>query len=344
MAAAGRPRGSPAARRLGGARASRSRAGRSTTRSGGISGSSSRHAGGRRSRTRSTISIRTRSTAFARVRELGLRVGIVGNQTAALEAWARESALPADVISSSASLGVRKPDPAFFERVVELMGCERRGDRLRRRSSRQRRPARGRGRARRDPRASRPVGPAAANSARGGARARRSCLAARRVSLASVSELRVGIGYDAHALEEGVPLVLGGVPFDYPRGLAGHSDGDVVAHALIDAHPRRREPRRHRLAVPVRRRAVPRRVVARPPAGRLRRRARGRLGARERGLRSRGRGAAHRRRPRGDGRAAGRRARRAAGNVSVRATTTDGLGFTGSGEGLAAHAVALLRR
>jgi 2-C-methyl-D-erythritol 2,4-cyclodiphosphate synthase len=48
-------------------------------------------------------------------------------------------------------------------------------------------------------------------------------------------ELRVGIGYDAHALEEGVPLVLGGVPFEHPRGLAGHSDGDVVAHALIDA-------------------------------------------------------------------------------------------------------------
>ena len=58
-----------------------------------------------------------------RVRALGLRVGIVGNQTEALEAWARDAALPADVISSSASLGVRKPDPVFFEKVVELMGC-----------------------------------------------------------------------------------------------------------------------------------------------------------------------------------------------------------------------------
>jgi FMN phosphatase YigB (HAD superfamily) len=48
-------------------------------------------------------------------------VGIVGNQTEALESWARDSALPADVISSSASLGVRKPDPAFFERVCELV-------------------------------------------------------------------------------------------------------------------------------------------------------------------------------------------------------------------------------
>jgi HAD superfamily hydrolase (TIGR01662 family) len=58
-----------------------------------------------------------------RVRQLEVRVGIVGNQTEALEAWAREAALPADVVSSSASLGVRKPDPAFFEKVVELMGC-----------------------------------------------------------------------------------------------------------------------------------------------------------------------------------------------------------------------------
>jgi len=50
-----------------------------------------------------------------------------------------------------------------------------------------------------------------------------------------MADIRVGIGVDAHALEDGVPLVLGGVELDYPRGLAGHSDGDVLAHALIDA-------------------------------------------------------------------------------------------------------------
>jgi len=50
-----------------------------------------------------------------------------------------------------------------------------------------------------------------------------------------VSEYRVGTGFDAHALEEGLPLVLGGVEIDHPRGLAGHSDGDVLAHALTDA-------------------------------------------------------------------------------------------------------------
>ena len=57
------------------------------------------------------------------VRALGMGVGIIGNQTAVLEQWVREAALPADVISSSASLGVRKPDPRFFQRVVELAGC-----------------------------------------------------------------------------------------------------------------------------------------------------------------------------------------------------------------------------
>ena len=43
------------------------------------------------------------------------------------------------------------------------------------------------------------------------------------------------MGADAHALVEGVPLVLGGVELESDLGLAGHSDGDVLAHALIDA-------------------------------------------------------------------------------------------------------------
>jgi 2-C-methyl-D-erythritol 2,4-cyclodiphosphate synthase len=47
--------------------------------------------------------------------------------------------------------------------------------------------------------------------------------------------LRVGVGVDAHALVEGVPLVLGGVEIESDRRLAGHSDGDVISHALIDA-------------------------------------------------------------------------------------------------------------
>jgi 2-C-methyl-D-erythritol 2,4-cyclodiphosphate synthase len=46
---------------------------------------------------------------------------------------------------------------------------------------------------------------------------------------------RVGSGLDVHAFGEGVPLILGGVEIPFHRGLAGHSDGDVLTHAVIDA-------------------------------------------------------------------------------------------------------------
>ncbi len=47
--------------------------------------------------------------------------------------------------------------------------------------------------------------------------------------------IRVGSGHDTHRLVEGRPLVLGGVRLDHPLGLAGHSDADVVLHAVTDA-------------------------------------------------------------------------------------------------------------
>lgn len=47
--------------------------------------------------------------------------------------------------------------------------------------------------------------------------------------------MRVGIGHDTHRLAPGKPLVLGGVRVEYPRGLVGHSDADIVLHALCDA-------------------------------------------------------------------------------------------------------------
>ena len=47
--------------------------------------------------------------------------------------------------------------------------------------------------------------------------------------------MRVGFGYDVHRLVEGRPLVLGGVKIPHFRGLSGHSDADVLVHAIIDA-------------------------------------------------------------------------------------------------------------
>ncbi len=47
--------------------------------------------------------------------------------------------------------------------------------------------------------------------------------------------VRVGIGYDSHKLVEGRRLILGGVDISHPTGLLGHSDADVLAHALMDA-------------------------------------------------------------------------------------------------------------
>jgi 2-C-methyl-D-erythritol 2,4-cyclodiphosphate synthase len=159
-----------------------------------------------------------------------------------------------------------------------------------------------------------------------------------------VSELRVGIGYDAHALEAGTPLVLGGVAIDYPRGLAGHSDGDVIAHALIDAllgaanlgdigssFPSSDEQYRGASSLDLLWEAY--REVR--EAGWELVNADCVLVAEEPRI----------------GEVRGEMCERLAGalgvessRVTVRATTTDRLGFTGRGEGLAAQAVALLRR
>jgi 2-C-methyl-D-erythritol 2,4-cyclodiphosphate synthase len=157
-----------------------------------------------------------------------------------------------------------------------------------------------------------------------------------------MADVRVGIGYDAHALEEGVPLVLGGVELDHPRGLAGHSDGDVLAHALVDAvlgaaglgdigslFPSGEERFRGVSSLDLLRDAY---VQARDAGWRL-------VNADCVLVGEEPRIASHRDEMR-------RRLQAAIGEgeVNVRATTTDRLGFTGRGEGLAAHAVALLER
>src|SRR5258708_28444792 len=47
--------------------------------------------------------------------------------------------------------------------------------------------------------------------------------------------MRIGYGFDSHAFKAGVPLVIGGLAIEHPEGLAGHSDGDVLLHAITDA-------------------------------------------------------------------------------------------------------------
>ncbi len=150
------------------------------------------------------------------------------------------------------------------------------------------------------------------------------------------------MGFDAHRLGEGRPLVLGGVEMPFPRGLIGHSDGDVLAHAVADAllgaagegdigrhFPDSDERYRgvsslvilsevagilrgHALSVEW----VDAVVIAEEPkvapvAGEMRERMAGAIGM-------------------------------SAGAINIKATTTEGMGFTGRGEGIAATAVACL--
>jgi 2-C-methyl-D-erythritol 2,4-cyclodiphosphate synthase len=155
-----------------------------------------------------------------------------------------------------------------------------------------------------------------------------------------VAGYRVGIGVDAHAFAEGVPLVLGGVDLDHPRGLAGHSDGDVVAHALIDAllgaaglgdigslFPSGNDRFRGVSSLVLLGEAY---AQVQAAGWRL-------VNADCVLVGEEPRITAHREEMRD-------RLRQALGEgeVNVRATTTDRLGFTGRGEGLAAQAVALL--
>ena len=152
--------------------------------------------------------------------------------------------------------------------------------------------------------------------------------------------MRVGIGYDAHRLVADRPLLLGGVPVPYEYGLAGHSDGDVVVHAIIDAllgaaalgdigsHFSSDDPQYEgvsslSLLTKVRDllvasgwqvRNVDATIITEQP----------RLAPYMNRMRL----------------AIGKSLGLEPEEVSIKATTTDGLGFTGRGEGIAAHAVA----
>ena len=156
--------------------------------------------------------------------------------------------------------------------------------------------------------------------------------------------LRIGHGYDVHRLTEGRPLILGGVTVPYERGLLGHSDADVLAHAVMDAllgaaalgdiggmFPDSDERWRdadslHLLEQVAARLAetgwevgnVDATVLAQAPKLAPYIPDMRRILAEAMGL--------------------------DASRVSVKATTEEGLGFTGSGEGIAAHAVALIEK
>ena len=156
--------------------------------------------------------------------------------------------------------------------------------------------------------------------------------------------IRIGHGYDVHRLTEGRPLILGGVHIPYERGLLGHSDADVLAHAVMDAllgaaalgdigglfpdsDERWRGADSLRLLAQVTAHLaengweignVDATVLAQAPKlapyiPEMRQKLVSAMGV-------------------------------DAGQVSVKATTEEHLGFTGAGEGMACHAVALLRR
>lgn len=155
-------------------------------------------------------------------------------------------------------------------------------------------------------------------------------------------DLRIGHGYDVHRLVEGRPLILGGVTIPYERGLLGHSDADVLAHAVMDAllgaaalgdiggmFPDNDERWRDADSLHLLERVAARlaetgweignvdaTVLAQAPKlapyiPEMRRRMANAMGI-------------------------------DAAQVSVKATTEERLGFTGAGEGMACHAVALL--
>jgi 2-C-methyl-D-erythritol 2,4-cyclodiphosphate synthase len=154
--------------------------------------------------------------------------------------------------------------------------------------------------------------------------------------------MRVGVGFDAHPFVDGRPLRLGGIAIAHPKGLAGHSDGDALLHAVADA-----------LLGAAGRGTLGEHFPDGSDAWR---------GADSAGLLSRAAGlvgeAGFRvgnldavviaEAPKIAPHAAAIRARVAEilgvqpGRVSVRGTSANGLGFTGRGEGIAAMAVALL--
>ncbi len=153
--------------------------------------------------------------------------------------------------------------------------------------------------------------------------------------------IRIGSGLDVHAFAEGRPLVLGGVAIPGHAGLAGHSDADVVCHAVADAllGAARLGDLGMRFPGTERWRDAPGAELLRAVAGLL---AQGgwTIGNVDVTVIAASPRLAPHRAAMQDNIAAALGV--PADAVSVKATTTDGLGFTGRGEGIAASAVALI--
>lgn len=156
--------------------------------------------------------------------------------------------------------------------------------------------------------------------------------------------MRIGHGYDVHRLVEGRDLILGGVKLEYVKGLLGHSDADVLVHAIMDAllgaaalgdigklFPDNDEQYRGADSL----------VLASVVADKLAAEGWRIVNVDSTVLAQRPKLAPHIPEMREN---IARALRVPTDAVSVKATTEEGLGFTGSGEGIAAHAVCLIDR
>ena len=153
---------------------------------------------------------------------------------------------------------------------------------------------------------------------------------------------RIGHGYDAHRFAPGAKLVLGGVAIEFDRGLAAHSDGDVLVHALCDAllgAAGLGDIGRHFPDSSPELAGIDSRILLRRVIDLLGDRGFGVVNADATIIAQAPRLAPHLDRM---------RAHLASdlgieiGEVNIKATTTEGMGFAGRGEGIAAHAVALV--
>jgi 2-C-methyl-D-erythritol 2,4-cyclodiphosphate synthase len=154
--------------------------------------------------------------------------------------------------------------------------------------------------------------------------------------------MRIGHGYDAHRFAAGRPLVLGGVHIEHPMGMAAHSDGDVVIHAVCDAllgAAALGDIGRHFPDSSAEFAGIDSRVLLRRVAALLQGQGLG-LGNLDVTIVAQA--------PRLAGHIPAMRDNLAAdlgatsARVNVKATTTEGMGFTGRAEGIAVHAVVLL--